>query len=103
MPVIVLVTCPDEKCADKITDSVLEGKLAACVNRIPGIESKYLWKGKTESGRESLLIIKTRENLVNKIEEAVKENHPYDVPEIIALPITAGSKAYLDWIESETG
>jgi periplasmic divalent cation tolerance protein len=102
MHVIVLVTCPDEKTAGKLSDLLLDKRLAACVNVVPGLTSKYWWKGKLEKCSEVLMIIKTRKSLVNEIEKAVKQNHPYDVPEVIAIPIVAGSAEYLDWIESET-
>jgi periplasmic divalent cation tolerance protein len=103
MHALVLVTCPDGKIAEAITDVVLKGRLAACVNTVKGVSSKYWWKGKIERCDEVLLIIKTRKGLVRKIEEAVKDNHPYDVPEVIAIPIDSGSKEYLGWIDSETG
>jgi len=103
MYVIVLVTCPDEKTAGNLADIVLNKRLAACVNIIPGMTSKYWWKGKVEKSKEALMIIKTKESLVHGIEKTVKEKHPYDVPEVIAIPIRSGSKEYLGWIDSETG
>lgn len=103
MHVIVLVTCPDEKTAGKLADMILDKRLAACVNMIPGITSKYRWKGKIEKSREVMLVIKTRKSLVPAIEKKVRENHPYEVPEVIAVSILSGSKEYLSWIDSETG
>ncbi len=103
MHVIVMVTCPEGRSAEKVAGAVLGKRLAACVNTVPGMTSRYWWRGKIERSSEVLLIMKTRGSLVKKLENAVKENHPYDVPEVIAIPITAGSKGYLDWIDSETG
>ena len=102
MHVIVLVTCPNLRCARKVSRALLDKRLAACVNTIKGLSSEYLWKGKIERRGEVLLIIKTRKSLVKRVKKSVKENHPYDVPEIIALPIVSGSKGYLNWINSET-
>jgi periplasmic divalent cation tolerance protein len=102
MHVIVLVTCPNMKSAGKISDILLEKRLAACTNTIPGIESRFRWKGKVKKSKEALMIIKTTKALVKKVEKAVKENHSYEVPEIIAIPIVSGSNEYLNWINSET-
>lgn len=102
MHVIVLVTCPDEKVAGKLADILLNSRLAACVNILPGMTSKYWWKGKLESGKEVLIVIKTRQSLVKRIEQIIKDHHPYELPEVIALEIVDGSKPYLSWIESES-
>ena len=103
MHVIIAVTCPDDKTAEHISESVLRERLAACVNTISGIKSRYWWKGRIEGSEECMLLIKTRKALFRKVEKAVKENHPYDIPEVIAIPIGSGSKDYLSWIDSETG
>jgi periplasmic divalent cation tolerance protein len=100
--VLVLVTCPDRKCAEKIADALLDKRLAACVNIVPGITSKYRWKGRKEESTEVLLLIKSREGLVRDISRAVKDDHPYDIPEVIALPVKSGLGEYLRWIDSET-
>jgi periplasmic divalent cation tolerance protein len=76
----------------------VEAKLAACVNVLPRIASHYRWQGKIERASESLLVCKTRAALLRKLEAFVVKNHPYDVPEIIALPVVFGRKAYLDWL-----
>ena len=102
MHVIVLVTCPNVRSAAKISDVLIKKRLAACANTVPGIESRYRWKGKIRKSKEVLMIIKTTKALVKKVEKAVKENHPYEVPEIIAIPIVSGSPEYLNWINSET-
>jgi periplasmic divalent cation tolerance protein len=96
------VTCPDKKAAEKIADIILGKRQAACISIIPDIASRYWWKGKIEKSKEVLLIIKTRKNLVKRIEKTVKENHPYEVPEVIAIPVVSGSVDYLDWLEKET-
>ncbi|MCD6496341.1 MAG: divalent-cation tolerance protein CutA [Candidatus Aenigmarchaeota archaeon] len=101
MYVMAVTTCPDKRTAKKIADAILDKKLAACVNIIPGITSKYWWKGKKEEGTEVVLFIKTRERLVKKIGELLKNEHPYELAELIAMPL-GGSKKYLDWIGSET-
>ena len=99
---MVLCTCPQES-ADYIADAVLEARLAACVNIVPGVRSKYWWEGKLESDDESLLIIKTRAKLVENLITKIKTAHPYDVPEIIAFEIREGNADYLKWIAEETG
>jgi periplasmic divalent cation tolerance protein len=97
---VVLVTCSSVAEARRIARSVVEARLAACVNILPGgITSIYRWKGKVESARERLLLIKTSRKRLAKLRAAVERLHSYDVPEFIALPIAAGSPAYLDWIE----
>ena len=95
---VVLCTCPDEEVALRVATAVIERKLAACVNRVPGIESIYHWEGKVERDREELLVIKTTRAVYADLEACIREVHPYDVPEVIALPIEAGSSDYLEWI-----
>ena len=77
-------------------------RLAACVQLVSKLESHYRWKGKKEISREILLIIKTRSSLYKKVEAAILKNHSYEVPEIICLPISKGSKTYLNWLAKET-
>lgn len=97
---VVLVTCANEREARRIARAVVEARLAACVNILPGaVESIYRWKGKVQSAREKLLIIKTSRARVAKLQAAVERLHSYDVPEFIALPIVAGARGYLDWLE----
>jgi periplasmic divalent cation tolerance protein len=98
--IIVLITAGSEEEAHKIGESLVEGKKAACVNIVPGIESLFWWEGKIDSTRESLLLVKTRASLFPEIVEMVKGTHSYDVPEIIALPIISGSEDYLKWLDS---
>ncbi|KAF3326488.1 protein CutA 1 [Carex littledalei] len=86
----------------KLADSIIKERLAACVNIVPGIESVYWWEGKVQTDSEELLIIKTRESLLPVLTEHVKANHEYDVPEVIAMPITGGNTKYLEWIKNNT-
>ena len=96
--ITVFVTVPDHEVAKKITQHILTEKLAACANIVPAIESYFWWEGKIDKARECLLMIKTKRRLFMQLRKAVQSKHPYDVPEIIALPIVSGNKAYLDWI-----
>jgi periplasmic divalent cation tolerance protein len=80
---------------------LVSGRLAACVQILSGLESHYCWRGKKETSREVLLIIKTRSSSYKRLEKVLLKNHPYEVPEIICLPITKGSKSYLNWISRE--
>ena len=101
--IIVFITAPSSEVADEIAEVLLEGKLAACVNVIPGVRSIYTWKGKREVDQEVLMVVKSRAVLFeNKLVPAVQKVHPYDVPEIIALPVVLGSQSYLEWVQSET-
>ena len=97
---LVLVTCPSAAMAKRIARAVVELRLAACVNVLPGgVTSIYRWKGKVESARERLLLIKTSRTRLSKLKAAVERLHSYDVPEFIALPIAAGSRGYLGWLD----
>lgn len=100
--VCILTTAPSLASARKLSQALLKNKLAACVSLIPSVESHYVWKGKREKSREVQLWIKTRANFFKEIELFFKKNHPYDVPELIQLSITRGSKPYLNWIQSST-
>jgi len=101
---VVLITSRREE-AEGIAHALLEEKKAACVNIIPEISSLFWWEGKLETQSESLLVVKTRTASLPDVIELVKSVHSYEVPEIIALPITGGNRAYLDWISQmgETG
>lgn len=98
---VVLVTCPAEA-SEKIAKAVLDGRAAACVNIVPGVRSLYRWKGKVEEARECLLLIKTRTALLGELKRIVRGAHPYEVPEIVALPIARGYGPYLSWIAEST-
>lgn len=96
---VVLVTCGSRAEARKIARDVVEARLAACVNILGApVESVYRWKGKVESANEVLMVMKTTRARFAKLREAVLTAHSYDVPEIIALPVAAGSAKYFDWI-----
>ncbi|MGA7913853.1 MAG: divalent-cation tolerance protein CutA [Candidatus Acidiferrales bacterium] len=102
--IVVLVTCGSRKEARKIARGLVERRLAACVNEIGApVRSIYRWKGKVESAQEFLLVIKTTKRRFAALRDAVRELHSYGVPEIIALPIVDGSRAYLDWIAESVG
>jgi periplasmic divalent cation tolerance protein len=97
--VVVLVTCGSRKEARKIARALVGQGLAACVSAIGvPVASTYRWKGKVESAKEFLLIVKTSKRRFGAVAKAVRELHSYEVPEIIALPIAAGARTYLDWI-----
>ena len=99
---VVLVTAPDMDLARRLAKAALEAKLAACANIVPAVESHYWWKGKLESSDEVLIIFKTRQQLLPKLERAVREIHPYDTTEVVALPLNAGSRKYLAWLTNNT-
>lgn len=100
--IVILVTASSEEEAKKIAQSLVDKRLAACVNIIKDVQSVFRWKGKISDEKELLLIIKTRKKLYKNVEEEVKRLHSYEVPEVIALPIVLGSMDYLYWIDSET-
>jgi periplasmic divalent cation tolerance protein len=97
---VVLVTVPDLKIARKLAKACLEARAAACVNIVPRFESHYWWQGKLEQGNELLLLIKTATQQLPALEKCVLTNHPYDTPEFVVLPISAGNRRYLDWISA---
>ena len=95
----VITTADSRKTLEKIADVLVGEKLAACAQITEKIKSVYKWKGKTEKADEYMCLIKTKASLYNAVEKKIKELHSYDVPEIIALPIVAGSAEYFDWID----
>jgi periplasmic divalent cation tolerance protein len=98
---VVLCTCPQDS-ADNIADVVLKDRLTACTNIVSGIKSKYWWKGQLNTDSESLLIMKTRSDLVADLIARIKEVHPYEAPEVVAFEIKEGNADYLRWIREET-
>ncbi|MEE9910762.1 MAG: divalent-cation tolerance protein CutA [Deltaproteobacteria bacterium] len=98
----VMTTTETREQAQAIARHLIEKKLAACVQITGVIESMYLWRGKLEYSREYLCLIKTREDLFDEVETAIKNLHAYETPEIIAVPIVKGSKEYLTWL-ADTG
>ncbi len=98
--IVVLVTAKDKKEAGKIARGLLRAKLIACANIIEGVQSLFWWQGKIDSSKEVLLVLKTKKILFRKVLNQVKSLHSYQTPEIIALPLVAGSEDYLAWISS---
>ena len=97
--IVVLVTCGTAAEADRIAEALVEGKLAACVNVVQApLRSTYRWKGKVETASEYLLLIKTSRRLLPRVQEEVERLHSYELPEVIALSIAAGSAPYLRWL-----
>ncbi len=99
---IVLCTCPDEASAQRIAEHLVERRLAACVNLIAGVRSVYVWQGETETTSEVQLVIKTSVARYDAVERQIQQLHPYELPEIVAVPIMAGLEGYLEWIDSAT-
>lgn len=99
---VILITAPNEKAAAKIAKTIVEEKLAGCVNIVKNIRSIYTWQGKTEDETEVLMIAKTQKKHLKKLFKKIKNLHSYTVPEIIALSIIDGSKDYLDWLKKAT-
>jgi periplasmic divalent cation tolerance protein len=99
---VVFVTAASEEQAGLMAHALVGERLAACVNIVSPLRSIYRWNDEVQTDSEHLMIIKTRANLVSKIEARVKELHSYEVPEVIALPIIAGAKSYLDWVFEST-
>lgn len=100
--IVVLVTCGSEEEAAKIANSLVEERLAACVNIISPVRSIYRWEGKIWDEREWMLVIKTLKKRFEDLEKKVKSIHSYSVPEIVALPIAEGSASYIKWLEEMT-
>jgi periplasmic divalent cation tolerance protein len=94
----VLVTAPDLRTARALARAALRARLIACANLIPRIESHYWWRGKIESGKEVLLILKTSKSKLAALEKQILAGHPYDTPEFLVLPLEAGNDRYLDWL-----
>lgn len=97
---LVLCTCPDADTAQRIAGHLIDARLAACVNILPGILSVYHWQGKRESAQEQLLLIKTTDAAYKQLEQAIVEQHPYELPEVIAVSIENGLADYLAWIDN---
>ena len=100
--IVTLCTVPDRESGERIAQALVEEKLAACVNLLPGVSSTYRWQGKVEKAEECLLIIKTGVSRFEPLKQRIKALHPYELPEIIALPIIHGSREYLNWITEST-
>jgi len=100
---VVLVTAPDMKVARKLARAALEARLIACANLIPKIESHYWWRGKIQSGRETLLLLKTANTRLVELEKLILAWHPYNTPEFVVLTLDAGSERYLGWLKRNCG
>lgn len=99
---IVFTTYPDYKAASQVAAQLVQQKLAACVNVLPQMTSVYEWKGQAKTETEHLLLIKTAAARFAELEAAIVATHPYELPEIIAAPITSSMRGYLDWINTQT-
>jgi periplasmic divalent cation tolerance protein len=95
---VVLVTAPSQDVAERITTAIVEERLAACGNIVPGVTSIYRWQDEVQRDAEVLIVFKTVRATVHRLAARVKELHPYDVPEVIAFTVTAGSAEYLTWV-----
>ena len=98
--IVILSTCPTEVEAEKLARLLVDERLAACVNVVPRMRSYYRWQGAVESAEECLLVIKSARAMFEPLRAALEKAHSYEVPEVVALPIVAGSAAYLNWLES---
>ncbi|HGY08529.1 MAG TPA: divalent-cation tolerance protein CutA [Oceanithermus profundus] len=96
---LVLITVPDELTAKRIARSLVEERLAACVNVVPGLLSVYRWEGRVHEDRELLLLAKTKDEALERLTARVQALHPYSTPEVIALPVERGLDHYLSWVE----
>ncbi len=99
--IVIFITVSTNQEANAIADILVQERKAACVNIVPGLQSKFWWQGKMESADESLLIVKTKAAILDSVIDRVKQIHSYDVPEIIALPVIGGNEDYLNWIQNE--
>ncbi len=99
---VILVTAPDMEVGARIARALVEEKLAACVNLVPGVRSIYRWQGRIEDEAEVLLVVKTRADRTGALAERVLALHPYELPEVVALAAVGGSAGYLDWVLQES-
>jgi periplasmic divalent cation tolerance protein len=100
---LVVCSCPDADTARELAGALVRERHAACVNILPGITSVYAWEGEIETAEEQLMLIKTAAGCYGPLETFIKNHHPYEVPEIIAIPIEQGSSDYLEWIRAWVG
>ena len=101
--IVVLTTCDSEKHGVQLARHLVELRLAACVNILPGVRSVYRWKGKVEDVEEAMLVIKTSRSQAAAVESALREAHSYDLPEFLLLPVSGGGAAYLAWLREGLG
>lgn len=100
---VVLVTAPAGEAAPLLARTLVEERLAACVNVLPAVSSVFRWDGAVEEASETLLVVKTRRDRLERVFGRIVELHPYEVPEVVALPIVDGLEPYLDWVRAESG
>lgn len=100
--IVIMTTLPNRESAKDMARGLVEDQLAACVQLVD-IQSVYTWKGEVQEDSEVLLLIKTRADLYDAAEVYIQTHHPYEVPEIVQVPITAGASAYLEWVDKVTG
>ena len=100
---LALSTFPDRETAQRVSNQVVTEKLAACANILPAVESTYRWKGKVETGNETLVFFKLSEDRQSTFQEKLRSLHPYEVPEIIFFPISSGLPEYLHWVADNCG
>jgi periplasmic divalent cation tolerance protein len=98
--IVVYCTVPDTATGERLANQLVEYRLAACVTLIPGVTSVYRWQGQVENARESLLMIKARAGDYARLESAIRSQHPYELPEIITVPVNGGLAEYLDWVRT---
>lgn len=99
---VTLCTCPDRDAADRIARTLVDERLAACVNALPGVTSTYRWQGEVQQDNEFLLLIKSTPERAAAMLDRILELHPYDVPEVLTLPVATGLPAYLHWVGENT-
>lgn len=100
--VVIHCTCPDDASAEAIAAALVDERLAACVQRLPGLRSTYRWNGRIEHANEVLLLVKTAVDRIPAVFERVSRLHPHDVPELLALDVRDGPPAYLDWVIAQS-
>jgi periplasmic divalent cation tolerance protein len=100
---LVLTTLPNADAAGEMAKSLVEEKLAACANIFPAVRSLYRWQGKIQDENEVLVLLKTRQEHFERLKSRILELHPYEVPEVLAIPVEQGYQAYLEWLARETG
>lgn len=101
-PLLVITNLPDQESAKRVAEALISGHLAACVNILAPCTSVYRWQGQVETAQEFPLLIKTLAIHYSKVETAIRQHHPYELPEIVAVPVSAGLPEYFAWIQAET-
>jgi periplasmic divalent cation tolerance protein len=96
--ILALSTCPDDVAARQIAEALVTEGLATCVNRVAGVQSNYVWNGQLQNDSETLLMIKTTTVRIAELEARLKALHPYELPELLVLPVAGGNEPYLDWV-----